>query len=66
LSNLHLKTFGIKNFRSIGENGFFLEKLKKINLFVGKNNCGKSKFLSLFSSSTRNNKNNRMVFGEYS
>jgi predicted ATP-dependent endonuclease of OLD family len=37
--------FGIKNFRSLDKNGAFLHDLQKINIFIGKNNSGKSNFI---------------------
>ena len=37
--------FGIKNFRSFDDEGVFLDALQKINIFIGKNNSGKSNFL---------------------
>lgn len=45
---LKMKSFGIKNFRSFDENGIFLNEIKKINIFIGKNNSGKSTLLRFF------------------
>ncbi|MEB0280808.1 MULTISPECIES: ATP-binding protein [unclassified Mucilaginibacter] len=41
--------FGIKNFRSFDGEGAFLDGLQKINIFIGKNNSGKSNFLRFLS-----------------
>ncbi|MCK5109887.1 MAG: AAA family ATPase [Arcobacteraceae bacterium] len=49
---LKIQPFGIKNFRSFDENGIFLDEIKKINIFIGKNNSGKStllRFLKYFA-----------------
>lgn len=40
-----MKEFGIKNFRSFDNTGVILENIKKINIIIGKNNCGKSNVL---------------------
>ncbi len=42
---MELKGFGIKNYRSFDENGVFINSIKKINIFIGKNNSGKSNVL---------------------
>jgi predicted ATP-dependent endonuclease of OLD family len=42
---MNISGFGIKNFRSFDENGVKLDNLKKINVIIGKNNCGKSNVL---------------------
>lgn len=42
---LQFTGFGIANYRSFDEEGFFLEHLGKINVFIGKNNSGKSNIL---------------------
>lgn len=42
---MNFKGFGIKNFRSFDENGIYIDSLKKINIFIGKNNSGKSNVL---------------------
>jgi putative ATP-dependent endonuclease of the OLD family len=47
--NLSLNSFGIKNFRGIGEQGIYLTHIKKINLFIGKNNSGKSNILKFIN-----------------
>ena len=47
-----LKAIGFKGYRSIGEKPVLLYPLKKVNLFVGPNNCGKSNILRYIS--TRN------------
>lgn len=47
-----LKGIGFKGYRSIGEKPVLLYPLKKVNLFVGPNNCGKSNILRYIS--TRN------------
>jgi putative ATP-dependent endonuclease of OLD family len=40
-----MQGFGIKNFRSFDSDGIYLDNLKKINVIIGKNNCGKSNVL---------------------
>lgn len=40
-----MQGFGIKNFRSFDSDGVVLDNLKKINIIIGKNNCGKSNVL---------------------
>lgn len=40
-----LTGFGIANYRSFDEEGFVVEGLKRINVFIGKNNSGKSNIL---------------------
>ena len=40
-----MEGFGIKNFRSFDDDGVVLDNLKKINIIIGKNNCGKSNVL---------------------
>ncbi|AZQ60246.1 hypothetical protein EJ994_16070 [Maribacter sp. MJ134] len=42
---MNLQGFGISNYRSFDENGIYLSNLKKINVIIGKNNCGKSNVL---------------------
>lgn len=42
---MEFKYFGIKNYRSFGSDGVYLDSLKKINVFIGKNNSGKSNIL---------------------
>ncbi|WP_370173246.1 ATP-dependent nuclease [Leeuwenhoekiella palythoae] len=42
---MQIQGFGIKNFRSFNEKGVTLNNLKKINIIIGKNNCGKSNVL---------------------
>jgi predicted ATPase len=37
--------FGVANYRSFDEGGFIIRDPKKINVFIGKNNCGKSNVL---------------------
>lgn len=39
---MDFKDFGIKDYRSFGSDGVYLDSLKKINVFIGKNNSGKS------------------------
>lgn len=36
---------GIANFRSFDSEGILIENLSKLNIFIGKNNCGKSNIL---------------------
>lgn len=40
-----LPGFGVANYLSFGSEGFIVEHPKKINVFIGKNNCGKSNVL---------------------
>lgn len=42
---MKIQGFGIKNYRSFNEDGVILDNLKKINVIIGKNNCGKSNVL---------------------
>lgn len=42
---MKLTHIGISNFRSIGEELLTIDLTKKINVFVGANNCGKSNVL---------------------
>lgn len=44
-----MENIGIANYRSFDNNGVILEKLKKINIIIGKNNSGKSNFLRFFN-----------------
>jgi putative ATP-dependent endonuclease of the OLD family len=37
--------FGLANYRSFDEKGFFISDVKKVNIFIGKNNSGKSNIL---------------------
>lgn len=37
--------FGLANYRSFDEHGFVVEDMRKINVFIGKNNSGKSNIL---------------------
>jgi len=37
--------FGLANYRSFGPEGFLIRNPKRINVFIGKNNCGKSNIL---------------------
>jgi putative ATP-dependent endonuclease of OLD family len=37
--------FGLANYKSFGEHGFFLDGLKRVNVLIGKNNTGKSNVL---------------------
>lgn len=45
----HLQSLSIRNFRGIDETTQYLSDLKKINLFIGQNNSGKSTVLNLIS-----------------
>lgn len=40
-----LTGFGLANYRSFDERGFVIEDLRQINVFIGKNNSGKSNIL---------------------
>lgn len=47
---------GISNFRSFNDEGVFLDNLNKINIIIGKNNCGKSnvlRFLQILNSNLK-------------
>lgn len=47
-----MRPFGCCNYTSFGDKGFWLSNTKKINIFIGKNNSGKSnvlKFIGLLS-----------------
>lgn len=58
---------GIANFRSFDSEGVFIENLSKINIFIGKNNSGKSnilKFLHLCSKAVQ--KENEIRSDRYS
>jgi putative ATP-dependent endonuclease of OLD family len=44
-----LQGFGIANYRGFGKDGFVVGNLSKINIFIGKNNCGKSNVLRAIS-----------------
>ncbi len=51
-----LLKLGIKNFKSIDNDGIYFKIFKKVNLFIGKNNSGKSnvlKFLKLLSENAK-------------
>src|SRR5258708_25280932 len=41
--------FGLANYRSFGETGFVVGDIKKVNVFIGKNNSGKSNVLRAIS-----------------
>lgn len=43
--NVELRGFGIANYRSFDNEGFVIRDIKRINIFIGKNNCGKSNIL---------------------
>lgn len=63
-NGLLLDRLGIKNFRSFDDDGIYLENLSKINLFIGKNNSGKSNIVKLFQIlwSLGNHNNNFLNF----
>lgn len=42
---MNLRNFGFKNYKSVGEEGVEIGKIDKINIFIGKNNSGKSNIL---------------------
>src|SRR4051812_16295162 len=44
-----LKGFGLANYRSFDEKGFVIRNPSKINVIIGKNNCGKSNVLRAIS-----------------
>lgn len=53
-----MRPFGIKNFRSFDEDGVYLKNIKKLNIFIGKNNSGKStvlRFLKYLSETIKKN-----------
>lgn len=45
---MKLTEIGISNYRSFDSSGVTLKQLNKINILIGKNNCGKSNFLRFF------------------
>lgn len=47
---MNLQGFGIKNYRSFDGKGVYLDNLNKINVIIGKNNCGKSNVLRFLQS----------------
>ncbi|WP_276496728.1 ATP-dependent nuclease [Pontibacter litorisediminis] len=51
---MNLKKFGIKNYRSFDADGVTLTSLKKVNVIIGKNNCGKSNFLRFIKTLNEN------------
>jgi len=54
MSEIRILDFGIANFRSFDPDGIVIEDFGKINVFIGKNNSGKSnilRFIKLFSES---------------
>jgi putative ATP-dependent endonuclease of OLD family len=44
-----LRGLGLANYRSFDRTGFLIDELKKVNVFIGKNNCGKSNVLRAVS-----------------
>jgi len=50
---MKIKNLGIANFRSFDSEGILIENLRKINIFIGKNNSGKSNILRFFNSCSR-------------
>lgn len=42
---MRIDGFGIAGYRSFGENMVFIRDLGKVNIFIGRNNCGKSNIL---------------------
>src|SRR5687768_7349089 len=42
---VELRGFGLANYRSFDNVGFIIKNLKRVNVFIGKNNCGKSNVL---------------------
>ena len=51
---MKIKGFGISNYRSFDNEGVYLDNLKKINVIIGKNNCGKSNVLRFLQSLNSN------------
>ncbi|NQT18910.1 MAG: AAA family ATPase [Planctomycetes bacterium] len=45
---MNIVDIGIANFRSFDESGIMIKNLGKINIFIGKNNSGKSNILRFF------------------
>ena len=43
---MELVGFGSQNFRSFGPEGFLVPAVEKINIFIGRNNSGKSNVLA--------------------
>lgn len=61
-----MRSFGIKNFRSFDEEGIYLKNIEKLNIFIGKNNSGKStvlRFLKYFSQAIQVNNLNTFPDG---
>lgn len=58
---MNLNTFGIANYRSFDETGVWIRDIKKINVFIGKNNSGKSNVLRFIKrlEEVANNKRDR-------
>lgn len=54
---MQLKEFGIKNYRSFDGEGVYLQRLSKVNILIGKNNCGKSNFLRFIKTIGENLRN---------
>jgi len=58
----HMRGFGIANYRSFSSEGAWFPDLSKINIFIGKNNAGKSnvlKFLRDLGEIVRGNRNSK-------
>lgn len=51
---MKINSIGISNFRSFDEKGVILNDLKKINVIIGKNNCGKSNVLRFLQALNQN------------
>ena len=43
--SMRLLGFGLANYRSFDGDGFLLRNIQKVNVFIGKNNAGKSNIL---------------------
>ena len=52
--DLEIKNFGIKNFRSFDHDGVFIDNINQINVFIGKNNAGKSNVLKFIKTLSDN------------
>src|SRR5262245_25412581 len=61
--DMNLIGFGIQNYRSFGRGGFLLSPIEKINIFIGRNNSGKSNILSAIRLLNNFEENNLSVSG---
>lgn len=62
MANL-INSFAISGYRSFGRDIQYFERLKKINLIIGKNNSGKSNVLRFFTERYPSNQGSRISLG---